>query len=125
MKSAACKSHPIPSNNHRGVAVTPPRSHILRQIARAVVVGRLGPAAKVSPTPAASSGVPNGPLHVICVYTTDYRETAEVQRVRGELQVAWICSSVPLLHVFVNRLHTLSGIHARLSRRVQLVDKVF
>ncbi|KAK9804280.1 hypothetical protein WJX72_004441 [[Myrmecia] bisecta] len=64
-------------------AILDEQQHYTReQVAKAVVEGKLGPAAKVSPKN------PGGgdQTHVICVYTNDFTDVAEVTRVREELR---------------------------------------
>lgn len=55
-----------------------------QKIKEAVEQGKLGDQAKVST--AASARVKQGKPHVICVYTYDYEDTADVMRVRSALR---------------------------------------
>ena len=63
-------------------------------VARAVVEGRLGGRAKVStarPNPNAS----RRDRHVICVYTRDSKDEADVMRVREELRRLGFIATIP------------------------------
>lgn len=76
-------------------------------IASAVQAGHLGPAAKVS-TRLRDPAFAHQREHVICVYTEDARDEADVRRVRDALRRIGITESIP----YKTDDQTLAGLYA-------------